>query len=137
MKQILLPFLMISYSGFVYGQLSGCYVSKRLKHDMFVTKIQLQENGTFQYEFVGDLVYNWGDGNYAIDTDQVVILNFGESDLDSKQEIIQSLSGGHEISGTMFYVLKRDQLYPLKENGRLDRKAYLIKLENENCKLRN
>lgn len=104
---------------------------------MLVTKIQLKEDWTFKYEFVGDLAYNWGDGNYAIDTDQVVILDFGKSDLDSEQELLQSISGGKEIFGTMFYVLKKDKLYPLKENGQLDKKAYLIKLENENCKWRN
>ena len=129
--------LMFSYSGFVMGQVSGCYVSKRAKSDMFITKVQLKEDGTFKYEFVGDLAYNWGDGNYAIDTDQVVILNFGESDLDSEQELQQSISGGKEIFGTMFYVIKKNNLYPLKESGRLDKKAYLIKLENENCEWRN
>lgn len=103
---------------------------------MFITKIQLKEDGTFKYEFAGDLAYNWGDGNYSIDTEQVVILNFGKSDLNPEQELLQSISGGKEIFGTMFYVIKKDKLYPLKENGRLDKKAYLKKLENGNCKWR-
>ncbi len=100
---------------------------------MFMTRIELNSDWTFKYEFAGDLVRNWGDGEFGIDTDQVVMFNFGESDLDSLESLNQSLSGGHEIFGTMFYVHKKNRLYPLKSDGKLDKKSYLIKAKSEWC----
>ena len=102
---------------------------------MFVTKIRLNDDWTFKYEFVGDLAYNWGDGKYQIDTDQIVILKFGESDLDSIQRIVQSLSAGKEIFGTRFYAFKKGNLYPLEKDGNLNKRTRLVK--KENCHFRN
>ncbi|WP_435624012.1 hypothetical protein [Flagellimonas sp.] len=135
MKSILFLLLLISYSGFGQDQLFGCYTSKKEENSMFVTKIELKDDWTFKYEFVGDLAYNWGGGSYDIDTEQVVILNFGESHLDSTQQIIQSLSSGKEIFGRRFYVLKKQNLYPLGKDGILNKKARLEK--SSDCNFRN
>ena len=135
MKSILFLLLPISYSGFDQSQLLGCYVSKKEKNSMFITKVELHDDWTFKYEFVGDLAYNWGEGSYEIDTDQVVILNFGESHLDSNQRIAQCLSSGKEIFGTKFYVFKKQSLCPLEMDGTLNKKALLEK--SSDCSFRN
>ncbi|MCL6274233.1 hypothetical protein M3P19_09440 [Muricauda sp. 2012CJ35-5] len=135
MKQTMLLLSLISFSGFGQKQVFGCYTNYSEKNNMFVTKIQLNEDGTFIYEFVGDLAHNWGDGIYQIDTDQVVMLKFGESDLDSIQRIAQSLSSGKEIFGTKFYAFKEGNLYPLKKDGTLIKRARLVK--KEYCRFRN
>lgn len=58
------------------------------------------------------------------------VLNFGKSDFDSTQKLVQSLSGGLELFGTMYYAFKKGKPYPLEDNGQFNRNGRLERIEN-------
>lgn len=127
MKKFIILIIIIIFSNKLYGQekLLGYYTSNVAELGFFVTKIRLNKNYTFEYEFSGDLINQTGKGTFEIKNKNEVLLKF-ENDKEEEKTVAELLSSGNSKienkkykyqSGKLFvfhldgYVVKRGQAY--------------------------
>ena len=121
--------MIISVSAFGQKNLPGYYSSNVPSLGFFVTRIQLNEDSTFKYEFSGDLAYNKGTGTYKVKDRKVVLLVFDtidHSQLDSSRRfvaIIQSLGDGGRPKKLWF---KNKRLYHTDSVGAMVKRGQAI-----------
>lgn len=114
----------------VLGQrkLTGFYSSKTADLGFFVTRVQLETDSTFKYEFSGDLAYSKGTGKYRIEGKKIIHLEFDPINLDSASTLMDALSGGASRTRPMKFLYKRRRLYYFHvTTGQLVKKNYLKK----------
>lgn len=110
--------------------LTGYYSSNKAELGFFVTRLQLNPDSTFKYEFSGDLAYSKGEGKYSYE-DRILTISFDEVELDSADRITTALSGGSIPTGQMIFIYKNGNIYKINESGEIVKKNYLIKREGE------
>src|SRR6185295_5168926 len=93
MKKILAVFLfLLSLSAFSQSKLAGFYASTP-KSGFFITRIQLNEDYTFKYEFDGDAAYHNAKGKYTVDSKDFISFVFDSNRLDSGARTAKVLFG--------------------------------------------
>ena len=127
MKKSLFLIFLIIFSNNLIGQekIFGYYTSNVAELGFFGTKIRLNKDYTFEYEFSGDLINQTGKGTFEINDKNEVLLIF-ENKKDEEKTAAELLSSGNSKienkkykyqNGKLFtfhidgYVVKRGQAY--------------------------
>ena len=127
LKKSLLLIIIIIFSNNLFGQgkIFGYYTSNVAELGFFVTKIRLNKDYTFEYEFSGDLINQTGNGIFEINNRNEVLLKF-ENEKEEEKTVAELLSSGNSKienkkykyqNGKLFafhldgYVVKRGQAY--------------------------
>lgn len=113
--------------------MAGYYSSNVAALGFFVTKIQVNEDSTFKFEFSGDLSYSNGTGKYKVDNQGVVHLDFEpELPANSADLITLALTGNgykpqrfHYKNGKL-YIFHLDGHIVKKGQGLSRRRKYLF-----------
>ncbi len=95
--------------------MTGFYSSNVAEIGFFVTRIQLNNDSTFKYEFSGDLMYNKGTGKYRIENKKLIHLTFDTDD--TIDPIVKALSSNGKRPSRLFY--KKRRLHEFNVNGQL------------------
>lgn len=113
--------LLILTSLLTVGQnrLPGYYSSNVAESGFFATKIQLNPDSTFKYEFRGDLMYNKGTGRYKVQNKRLILLTF---DKDENTDPMARALGSNGKRPTRLYY-KNGKLYEFGTNGELVKKG--------------
>jgi hypothetical protein len=109
---------LISLATFGQRSLPGYYSSNVADIGFFLTKIQLNNDSTFKYEFSGDLAYNKGTGKYKIENKNITHLTF---DTDSIDTLEKALSRGGERPSRLLY--KNGRLHSFRKDGQIVKKG--------------
>jgi len=116
-KNLLLIFIIIISSN-LFGQekIFGYYSSNVAEFGFFGTKIRLNKNYTFDYEFSGDLIHQTGKGKFEITNENVILLKFHKEKEDEKS-IAELLSSGNTKIENKKYKYKNGKLFPFHLDG--------------------
>ncbi|WMI68814.1 hypothetical protein [Mangrovimonas sp. YM274] len=125
-KNLLLLFIVIISSN-LFGQekIFGYYSSNVASLGFFVTKIQLNENYTFEYEFSGDLVHESGKGKFKIIDKNVILLTFDIEQEDEKN-VEELLSSGNPQIENKKYKYKNGKLFSFHSDGHVVKRGKAI-----------
>ena len=126
-KTKVLLILATLFSNSLFGQekIFGHYSSNVAELGFFVTKLKLNKDYTFDYEFHGDLIHQKGKGTFEILDKNVILLDFEDKNEGDGSVVDLLSSGGTKIedkkykykNGKLFsfhidgYVVKRGQAY--------------------------
>jgi hypothetical protein len=110
--------LTITISALGQRDITGYYSSNTADMGFFVTKIQLNKDSTFKYEFGGDMMYNKGTGMYKIENGNIIHLTF---DKDSMTTIEKALSSSGKRPNKLLY--KRGRLHEFTKEGEIVKKG--------------
>lgn len=127
----LLILTLVSLSALSQKSVTGYYASKTAELGFFVTRIELNDDYTFKYEFGGDLLYDKGTGKYQLGEDKLVLLEFDEVKLDSVDQIARSLQGTRAANRPKKLLYKNGKLFGFHKEGHLVKKNYLIRRKYE------
>jgi hypothetical protein len=108
----------VSLSTFGQRSLTGYYSSNAADMGFFVTRIQLNKDSTFKYEFSGDMMYNKGTGTYRIENRKIIHLTF---DKDSLTTIEKALSSSGKRPNKLLY--KSGRLHEFSKDGQIIKKG--------------
>lgn len=108
----------ISLSTFGQRSLTGYYSSNTADMGFFVTRIQLNTDSTFKYEFSGDMMYNKGTGRYRVVDRKIIHLTF---DKDSISLLEKALSSSGKRPTRLLY--KSRQLHEFTKDGQIIKKG--------------
>ena len=111
-------FLIITISALGQRDVTGYYSSNTADMGFFETRIQLNKDSTFRYEFVGDMMYNKGTGTYEIEGEKIVHLTF---DIDSLTALEKALSSDGKRPNKLLY--KNGQLHEFTQDGQIVKKG--------------
>jgi hypothetical protein len=111
-------FLTIAISALGQRDITGYYSSNTADMGFFVTKIQLNKDSTFKYEFSGDMMYNKGTGTYRIENKKIIHLAF---DKDSLTTIEKALSINGKRPQKLVY--KGGRLHEFTVDGQIVKKG--------------
>ncbi len=116
-KSLLLIFIIISSSN-LFGQeeIFGYYSSNVAEMGFFVTKIKLNKNYTFKYNFSGDLINEIGKGTFEITNENVILLKF-ENETETDKSIAEILSSGNGKIEDKKYKYKNGKLFHFHIDG--------------------
>ncbi|GHN01173.1 hypothetical protein WSM22_26620 [Cytophagales bacterium WSM2-2] len=90
---VTLLFACISLGCLSQNKLAGYYASSTAQSGFFVTRIELNEDFSFKYEFDGEVAYHCGKGKYTIDDRSFVHFQFESNKLDSGARTAKLLFG--------------------------------------------
>jgi hypothetical protein len=137
LKTSLIILLLVNgFSTFGQKRLKGFYSSKKPELGFFVTRIQLNQDSTFKYEFGGDLAYDKGTGKYWCEKGDLILLKFDEVKLDSVQKIMQAPQGGGPSGRPKGFIYANGKLFSVDNLGEKRGKAYLKKRRGHELKFR-
>ncbi|MGO2358826.1 MAG: hypothetical protein ACTH6G_11025 [Mesonia sp.] len=113
MKKNLLLIFIIVFSSNLFGQekIFGFYSSNVAELGFFVTKIRLNKNYTFDYEFSGDLIHQKGKGKFEIIDKNVILLKF-DKEKEVEKSVAEILSSGNAEIENKKYKYKNGKLFP-------------------------
>ncbi len=131
MMQILLPFLLfISITTFSQKSqlVFGTYKSVFDETGWFGTSLKLNEDSTFEYQFVGDLTNDQFSGNFTMvgDTIKFIYPNYSLVDtfIIARDTIIVKnlIARRHKPRG--FLIGRKNRLYRINESGEVVKRSY-------------
>ena len=116
-KNLLLIFIIIISSN-LFGQekIFGYYSSNVAELGFFVTKIRLNKNYTFEYEFSGDLIHQSGKGKFEIIDKNVILLKF-DNEQENEKNVAELLSSGNTKIENKKYKYNNGKLFPFHLDG--------------------
>jgi hypothetical protein len=116
-KSLLLIFIII-FSSNLFGQekIFGYYSSNVAELGFFVTKIRLNKNYTFEYEFSGDLINQTGKGTFEITNENVILLKF-ENEKEEDKSVAELISSGNGKIENKKYKYKNGKLFQFHIDG--------------------
>ena len=96
-------------SSSLWGQnIEGYYASNAAVLGFFVTRIQLNPDSTFKYEFAGDLQYDYGTGRYKF-VESTVHLQFDA--IEDTSYVIKAFREVHASNRPSKYLLRGNKLW--------------------------
>ena len=118
MKKNLLLIFVIFLSSNLFGQekIFGYYSSNVAELGFFVTKIRLNKNYTFDYEFSGDLIHETVKGKFEILNRNVILLKF-DKEKEVEKSVAEILSSGNTEIENKKYKYKNGKLFPFHLDG--------------------
>ena len=118
MKTKLLLILIIVFSNSLFGQekIFGYYTSNAAELGFFITKIRLNKDYTFKYEFSGDLINQTGKGKFEISDKNVILLKF-ENEKEDEKSISEMLSSGNTKIENKKYKYRNGKLFAFHLDG--------------------
>ena len=118
----ILILVLLSFTSCSKKNLAGYYSSNVAALGFFATRIQLNEDSTFKYEFSGDLAYNKGRGKYIMDNEGVVHLDFEPEPLADSVDLLTQALAGNEYR-PMRFLFKNGKLYSFHLDGHVVKKG--------------
>ena len=103
---------LISLTTFGQRDLIGYYSSNVADNGFFITKLELNTDSTFKYEFYGDLLYDRGTGKYRLKNKRTILVTFDKDSLDI-------LGLGRATNRPVKFLFRKGRIYEHKTNGEL------------------
>ncbi len=128
----------------------GYYVSKKVSNGFFITKIAINNDSTFYWNFTGDLIFEERNGKYFIEKTRLIFdlkpdtirlpiyykdCELGDIDT-TKLPPIEPLIYDNNENVTKRYLVKRNKLIPISKDGKPIYKSKLIRITEEEWKRR-
>ncbi len=112
MKNKIILIFIIIFSSNLFGQekIFGYYASNVAELGFFITKIRLNKNYTFEYEFSGDLINQIGKGKFEIINKNVILLKF-KNVKEEEKSVAEILSSGNTKFENKKYKYKNGKLF--------------------------
>jgi len=127
-RTVILPLIFVSQSLLGQSKLAGFYASTP-KSGFFITRIQLNEDFTFKYEFDGDASYHNAKGTYRVDDKNFVQFIFDSNKLDSAARTAKVLFGNFSRPKKMFY--KDTKLFFIDAEEKVMEEFYLNRIKGK------
>lgn len=127
MKKTVLLIFIIIFSNNLFGQekIFGYYSSNVAELGFFVTKLRLNKNYTFEYEFTGDLIHQTGKGKFEIINKNVILLKF-DNENEDKKSVSEILSSGNTKIENKKYKYKNGKLFSFHIDGYVVKRGQAI-----------
>ena len=119
MKKSLLIIIVIIFSNNLFGQekIFGYYTSNVAELGFFVTKIRLNKNYTFEYEFSGDLINQTEKGTFVINNNNNEVLLKFENENEEDKTVAELLSSGNSKTEKKKYKYQNGKLFAFHLDG--------------------
>ena len=115
-KTLLISIVLISNNLFGQEKVFGYYSSNVAELGFFVTRLELNKDYTFDYEFSGDLIHQKGKGTFEILGKNVISLKF-ENVNQGNSDVEDLLSPGNNKIEDQKYKYKNGKLFSIHKDG--------------------